>query len=67
MMRHEESVAHHLVVAVPRAGARQTAGQVLADLLAQTCDCVGIVCVVKVDFASVRFSALLLLQGGQLL
>jgi magnesium transporter len=46
MMRHDESAGHYLVAAVPRAVAGQTTGQVLADLLARTYDCVDIVCVV---------------------
>jgi len=46
MMRHDESAGHYLVAAVPRAGAVQTTGQVLADLLSRTYDCVDIVCVV---------------------
>lgn len=46
MMRHDESAGHYLKEVVPRAHVGDTAGQVVADLLAHAYDCVDIVCVV---------------------
>lgn len=44
-----ETAGRHVIAGVPRARADQTAGEVIADLLARAYDCVDIVCVLDAD------------------